>query len=143
MLYIVKVMGQVLCTLLFSLNGFIPSVPKANLTFLVSLANLGYIRSNFFYCDASAGCRICLLFCLRFSACQRISSASLGFENKRFKRSITGRYHITKAGFFDFFFPSMSSKVSSSLSGPIVDFLFLFFFGNFLHSLDCSSSCID
>jgi hypothetical protein len=32
----------VLCTVLFSPNGFIPPVLKANLMFLLSTANFGY-----------------------------------------------------------------------------------------------------
>src|SRR6266540_6160371 len=41
MLRIDRTTGQVLCELLMSLNGFIPSVLNANLTFLGSSPNLG------------------------------------------------------------------------------------------------------
>ncbi len=118
-LYIARMTGHVLCTILFSSNGFIPSVLKANLIFLLSDPNGLYWRSKFFHWVPSAGCRISSLFFLRFSECQRTSSASLGLENTHFKRSITGRYHITKAGIFLFFLSSLSESFSSStLSGP-------------------------
>jgi hypothetical protein len=42
MLYIARMIGHVLCTVLFSLNGFILLVLKANLIFLLSAANFGY-----------------------------------------------------------------------------------------------------
>jgi hypothetical protein len=48
----------------------------------------------------STGCRI-FPSVLRFT-CQSNNSASLGFENICFKRSITSRYHITRAGTFLF-----------------------------------------
>src|SRR5947207_14238298 len=51
---------------------------------------------------------------------QLISSESLGFENKRFKRAITGRYHMTMARIFIFFLAlvavSSTSAESSSSS---------------------------
>src|SRR5438132_7858368 len=60
--------------------------------------------SIFLHWLASEGCRsnssVLLHAC---SKCQLISSESLGFENKRFKRAITGRYHMTMAGIFLFF----------------------------------------
>jgi hypothetical protein len=129
MLYIVRLIDHVLCTMLFSPNGFIPSVLKANLIFLLSTENSGYWRSKIFYWVPSVGCRISSSFSLRFLECQRTSSASLGLENTHFKWSITGRYHITKAGIFLFIMSSLSTSASSStISGPIaVLFLFLSF----------------
>jgi hypothetical protein len=40
--YIMRMTGHVLCTVLFSQNGSIPLVLKANLIFLLSAANSGY-----------------------------------------------------------------------------------------------------
>ncbi len=57
-LYMVSSTGQVLCELLKSPNGFIPSVLKTNLTFLGSFTISGCSASKFFHCRASAGCRI-------------------------------------------------------------------------------------
>jgi hypothetical protein len=56
MLYRLRITGQVLCGFVISPKGFIPSVLKANLTFLGSLENLGWLRSKIFHCQASAGC---------------------------------------------------------------------------------------
>src|SRR6266508_6671934 len=76
--------------------------------------------SIFVHWLASEGCRsfssVLLCAC---SKCQLISSESLGFENKHFKRAITGRYHMTIAGIFLFFLAleavsSTSSQSSSS-----------------------------
>src|SRR5207253_109422 len=69
----------------------------------------------------SEGCQSILSVLLRTcSKCQLISSESLGFENKRFKRAITGRYHMTMAGIFLFFLAleavSSTSAESSSSS---------------------------
>src|SRR6266542_4044720 len=77
------------------------------LIFLHWLASEGW-RSN---------CSVLLHAC---SKCQLISSEFLGFENKRFKCAITGRYHMTIAGIFLFFLAleamSSSSAESSSSS---------------------------
>src|SRR6266508_1643199 len=101
MLRMDRTTGQVLCELLMSPNGFIPSVLNANLTFLGSSPNLGLIVSIFLHWLASEGCRsISSVFFCAYSKCQLISSESLGFEDKRFKRAITCRYHMTMAGFF-------------------------------------------
>ncbi|KAG8052891.1 hypothetical protein GUJ93_ZPchr0001g32040 [Zizania palustris] len=108
--------GHVLCGFLISPKGFIPSVLSPILIFLGSSEKSGWARSNDFHCLASAGCRSFPSF-FRPAKCQINSSASLGLENIRFKRSITGRYHITKAGtFLSIFFPGWSS----------ITFLFLF-----------------
>jgi hypothetical protein len=130
MLYNARMTGHVLCTVLFSPNRFILSVLKANLIFQLSIENSGYWRSKIFYWVPSAGCRISSLFSICFSECERMSSASLGLENTYFKRSITRRYHITKAGIFLFVMSSISRSTSSStLSGLIaVLFLVLVFF---------------
>src|SRR5437762_1811403 len=77
--------------------------------------------SIFLHWLASEGCRsnssVLLHAC---SKCQLISSESLGFENKCFKRAITGRYHMTMAGIFLFFLAleavSSTSAESSSSS---------------------------
>src|SRR5438128_5967467 len=113
--------GQVLCELLMSPNGFIPSVLNANLTFLGSSPNLGRIVSIFLHWLPSEGCQsISPIFFCACSKCQLISSESLRFENKRFKRAITGRYHMTIAGIFLFFLAleavSSTSAQSSSSS---------------------------
>jgi hypothetical protein len=133
-LYITRMTGHVLCTVLFSPNGFIPSVLKANLIFLLSAENYRYWRSKIFHWVPSVGCRISTSFSLRFSEYQSISFTSLGLENTRFKWSITGRYHITKAWIFLFVMSYLSRSASSStLSGPIV-VLFLFFIFFFILS---------
>src|SRR5438034_4779658 len=77
--------------------------------------------SIFLHWLASEGCRSNSSVLLRAcSKCQLISSESLGFENKRFKRAITGRYHMTMAGIFLFFLAlvavSSTSAESSSSS---------------------------
>src|SRR6266508_2180718 len=60
--------------------------------------------SIFLHWLASEGCRSNSSVLLRAcSKCQLISSESLGFENKRFKRAITGRYHMIMAGIFSSF----------------------------------------
>src|SRR6266540_4518132 len=69
----------------------------------------------------SEGCRsISSVFFCTCSKCQLISSESLGFENKCFKRAITSRYHMTMAGIFLFFLTlvavSSTSAESSSSS---------------------------
>src|SRR5438105_15181234 len=67
--------------------------------------------SIFLHWLASEGCRSNSSVLLRAcSKCQLISSESLGFENKRFKRVITGRYHMTMAGIF-----SLLSRIGSSV----------------------------
>jgi hypothetical protein len=57
MLYIMRMTGHVLCMVLFSQNGFIPLVLKANLIFLLYAANFGYWRSIFFHWVPSVGCQ--------------------------------------------------------------------------------------
>src|SRR5438105_13240375 len=86
--------GHVLCEVLMSPNGFIPLVLNANLTFLGSSPNLGYMVSIFLHWLALEGCRSFSSFLLHTcSKCRLISSESLGFEYKLFKRAITGRCH--------------------------------------------------
>src|SRR6266540_5163934 len=59
--------------------------------------------SIFLHWLASEGCQSFSSVLLRAcSKCQLISSKSLGFENKRFKCAITGRYHMTMEGIFLF-----------------------------------------
>src|SRR5213596_3306862 len=77
--------------------------------------------SIFLHWLASEGCRSFSSVLLRaYSKCQLISSESLGLENKRFKRAITGRYHMTMAQMFLFFLAleeaSSTSTESSSSS---------------------------
>jgi hypothetical protein len=59
-----------------------------------------------------------------------MSVASLGFRKICLKRSVTGRYHITKAGIL-LYFASLPNEVSSGGYGScttfFVPFLFLFF----------------
>jgi hypothetical protein len=99
--------SHVLCEFLMSPNGLIPSLLSPNLIFLRSLEKSSWCaRSNCFHCLPSAGCQI-FSSVLRFT-CQSNSLASLGFESIRFKRSITGRYHITRARPFLYLEPSMS-----------------------------------
>jgi hypothetical protein len=119
------IIGHVLCEFLISPNGLIPSVLSPNLVFLGSLKKSSWwARSNYFHCLPSAGCRI-FPSILRFT-CQSNSSASLGFENIRFKRSITGRYHITRAGTFLSLEPSMPwSGVTFFLFRPCICLLFM------------------
>src|SRR6185312_11125340 len=80
-------------------NGFIPSVLKPNLMFLGSLTKSGNSLSTFLHRDPSAGC-LNIRSCLRSSLCHRINLALDLFLKKRFKRGITGKYHITLAGTF-------------------------------------------
>src|SRR6266508_4632342 len=77
--------------------------------------------SIFLHWLASEGCQSISSVLLRAcSKCQLISSESLGFENKRFKRAIIGRYHMTMARIFLFFLAleavSSTSAESSSSS---------------------------
>ena len=96
-LYIQSVTGQILWPLLCSPKGFMPSVLKPNLIFLTSFAKFGNVLSTFLYCDPSAGC-LNILSCLCSSLCHRINLAFVLFMNKRFRRGIRGKYHITLAG---------------------------------------------
>jgi hypothetical protein len=99
--------SHVLCGFLISLNGLISSMLSPNLIFLGSLEKSSLLaRSSCFYCLPFIGCRI-FPSVLRF-ICQSNSSASIGFENIRFKWSITGTYHIIRAGTFLSLEPSMS-----------------------------------
>jgi hypothetical protein len=105
--------GHVLCGFLISLNGFIPSVLNPNLIFLWSLEKSSWwARSKCFHYLPSTGGQI-FPSVLRFK-CQSNSSASLGFENIRFKQLITGRYHITRAGTILSLDPSMSQRYWAS-----------------------------
>jgi hypothetical protein len=91
--------GHVLCGFLISLKWFIPSVLRPNLIFLGSLEKSSWwLRSKCLHCLPSAGCRIFQSAYLYI--CQSNSWATLGMENKCFKWSITGRYHITRAWTF-------------------------------------------
>lgn len=71
-LYMVRSIGQVLCEMLKTPRGFTLSVLDANLIFLESLANFGYITSKFFHRRASVGCWSISSF-LCFPWCQHIS----------------------------------------------------------------------
>jgi hypothetical protein len=99
--------SQVLCVFLISPKGFIPSVLSPNLIFVGSLKKSSWwARSKYFHYLPSAGCQIFpSILCF---TCQSKSSTSLGLENICFKRSITGRYYITRAGTFLTLYPSMS-----------------------------------
>jgi hypothetical protein len=145
MVYIVRMIGHVLCTVLFLLNGFIPSVLKINLIFLLTTPNCGYWRSKNFHWVPSVGCRISSSFSLWFTECQHTSSASLGLENTCFKRSISGRYHITKAEIFLFILSSLSGSVLSSTLSGLITVLFLFYIIFLIVSAykDYNFSCID
>jgi hypothetical protein len=91
--------GQVVCGFLISLKGFIPSVLRPNLIFLGSLEmSSSWLRSKYFHCLSSAGCRI--FPSLYHWICQSKSWASLALENICFKQSMTGMYHITRAWTF-------------------------------------------
>src|SRR5947207_2233601 len=77
--------------------------------------------SIFLHWLASEGCRsISTVLLCSCSKCQLISSESLGFENKPFKRAIIGRYHMTMAGIFLFFLAlkAVSSTSAESFSSP-------------------------
>src|SRR6185503_3768946 len=65
-LYMHRVTGQVLCPLLISPKGFMPSVFKPNLMFLATKLKLVYVLSIFLHCDPSARC-LNIESCLRFS----------------------------------------------------------------------------
>jgi hypothetical protein len=108
MLYRPRITSQLLCGFIISPKGFILLVIKASLTFLISLENSGLLRSKLFNYRASVGCQSFPSF-LRpsIAACQIMSLASPMLENKCFKQSIIGRYHITRAEiilFIDLFF---------------------------------------
>jgi hypothetical protein len=98
MLYMVRITGQVLWSLILTLKGFIPLVLKANRTFLGSELNSLLLSSKSFHWLPSAECAITSSSTLRSSSHHVMSAASLGFRKIRLKRSIIGRYHITKAG---------------------------------------------
>src|SRR6266542_122440 len=75
------------------------------------------MMSIFLHWLPSEGCRsISSLFFCACSKCQLISSESLGFENKRFKRAITGRYHMAMAGIFLFFLALVAVSSTSALA---------------------------
>jgi hypothetical protein len=98
-LYMHIITGQVLCGFLISLKGFIPSVLRPNLIFFGSLENSSsWLRLKCFHCLPSLGCQV---FPSLFRwTCQSKSWASLALESICFKLSMTGRYHITRAGTF-------------------------------------------
>src|SRR4051812_44935611 len=48
--------GQVLCVLLWALNGLTPSTLKPSLRFIGSFSEFGYSRSNAVHCLPSKGC---------------------------------------------------------------------------------------
>jgi hypothetical protein len=74
-------------------------VLRPNLIFLGSLEKSSpWLRLKCFHCLPSAGCRI-FPSVFRWT-CQSNSCASIALENIRFKWSMTGRYHITRAGTF-------------------------------------------
>jgi hypothetical protein len=99
-LYMVRITGHMLCLLLLSANGFIPSVLSVNLTFLGSSAKSRWLSLKSCHCFPSAGCQSFPSFLCSSEACQLISLASSGLASKHLNRSMTGRYHITKAGIF-------------------------------------------
>ena len=96
-LQIHRVIGHVLCLLLCSPNGLMPSALKPNHTFLASSAKSFHFLSIFLHYDPSAGTLNFPSF-LRSSLCHRINLACSLFWNKRFNRGIIGAYHITLAG---------------------------------------------
>src|SRR5688572_10942579 len=65
--------------------------------FLASLSKSENALSIDIHRASSAGCPN-ISSCLCFSLCHRINLAFTLFLNKRFKRSIIGKYHITFAG---------------------------------------------
>jgi hypothetical protein len=111
----VRITGHVLCLLLLSVNGFIPSVHSANLTFLGSSIKSRWLSLKYYHYFASAGCERFPSFLCSLEACQLIILASSGLANKHLNRSTRRRYHITKAGIF------LSAKYSTSFS-LLVDF---------------------
>ena len=78
-------------------NGFIPSALRPNLMFLASFSKYGNSLSMFLHWDPSAGC-LRNTSCLRSSLCHRINLAFSLLLNKRFRRGIIGKYHITLDG---------------------------------------------
>src|SRR5918995_963144 len=75
-----------------------PSVLKANHTFLGSFANSSqYFLSIFLHYDPSADALNFPSF-FRSSLCHRINLACSSFLNRHFNRGIIGAYHITLAG---------------------------------------------
>jgi hypothetical protein len=99
-LYMVRITGHVLCLLLISANGFIPSVLSANLTFLGSWTKSRWLSLKSCHCFQSTGCRSFPSFLCSSEACHHISLASSGLVNKHLNRSTRRRYHITKSGIF-------------------------------------------
>jgi hypothetical protein len=112
MLYMVKITGHVLWSLILSLKGFIPSVHKPNRTFLRSSLNSLCFSSNLCHWLQSTGCAILSSSTLHSSSHHVMSVSSLAFRKIRLKRSVTGRYHITKAGIL-LCFASLPNGVSS------------------------------
>src|SRR5436189_6438926 len=98
--------------------------------------------SIFLHWLASDGCRNFSSVLLRAcSKCQLISSESLGFENKRFKRAITGRYHMTMARIF-LFFLALEEVYSTSVESSSSSRSSLRLYQSLLHTghLSCCSS---
>ena len=98
----VRMTSQVLCVLLRSSNGFIPSGLSANLTFLTSSPNsFAYFALKLFHYLPSEGCRSFPSSLMRSAdACQDISFASSRFPNRACRRSIIGKYRTDNAGLF-------------------------------------------
>jgi hypothetical protein len=77
----VRITGHVLCLLLLSANGFIPSVLSANLTFLSSSAMSQWLSLKPCHYFSSIGCRNVSSFLCSSEACHLISLVSLGLAN--------------------------------------------------------------
>ena len=109
-LYIHTNMGQVLCVLLWPLNGLSPLALTPSLRFLGSFPNSGYSRSNVVHWLASEGCLSISSFygsgsgsssnSFFLSACQSMSFASSGSMKYLCRRGVIGKYHTTFLGTF-------------------------------------------
>src|SRR4051812_41423332 len=102
--------GQVLCVLLWTLNGLTPSALKPSLRFLGSFLKSGYSRSNAVHWLPFEGClSMSTIFGSGFgsssfsfflSACHVMSFASSGSMKYLYRRGVIGKYHTTFLGTF-------------------------------------------
>src|SRR3954466_14230116 len=109
-LYMHNHKGQVLCVLIWPLNGLTPSALKPILRFLGSFTKSGYSRSNAVHCVPSDGCLSMFTFSgsgfgsssfsFFLSVCHVMSFASSGSTKYLCRRGVIEKYHTTFLGTF-------------------------------------------
>src|SRR3954467_8854342 len=102
--------GQVLCVLLWTLNGFTPLTLIPSLRLLSSFPKSGYSRSNAVHWLPSEGCLSMSSFfgswfgsssfSFFISACHVMSLASSGSMKYLCRQGVIGKYHTTFLGTF-------------------------------------------